>query len=187
MHRRTFDALMSVAGLILTVVLLVAGGLMLWAHNFVESQVSEQLTAQKIFFPPKGNEEYKDPDVAPIEKYAGQQLTTGQQARGYAENFIGVHLKHMAGGKTYAELSSEAQADPDNQELAGKVNTLFKGETLKGLLLNAYAFSQMGVIALYGAIAAFVGAALMLILSLLGLRHSRKAPADDTVMVGGSA
>ena len=99
-----------------------------------------------------------------MNKYAGQQLTTGAQAETYADHFIANHLKVIGGGKTYSQLSTEAQADPTNTNLAATVETVFKGQTLRGLLLNAYAFDTMGTIAGIAAIAAFAGAALMLML-----------------------
>ena len=185
MRRRTFDALLATSGLIVAAVLVAAGGLLTWAHSFVADQVTTQLSAQQIYFPPKG-EATADPKIGPyINKYAGQQLTTGEQARAYADHFIAVHIEEMTGGKTYAQLSTESRANPDDQELAGMVATVFKGETLRGLLLNSYAFWQMGQIALYGAIAAFAGAALMLVLSLLGFAHLRRVPATQEVLVGG--
>ena len=88
--------------------------------------------------------------------YAGQQLTTGPQAQTYANNFIGVHLKEVAGGKTYAQVSTEALANPTNAKLAGQVATLFKGETLRGLLLNSYGWWQIGTYAFYAAIGLLV-------------------------------
>ena len=188
MRRRTFDALMTIAGVVLAVVLTVAGGLLFWAHSFVADQVTTQLSSQQIFFPDKGSDALNDPAVKPyLSQYAGQQLTTGPQARAYADHFIAVHLEEMTGGQTYAQLSAKAMANPDDQKLAGLVATVFKGETLRGLLLNAYAFSQMGTIALYGAIASFVGAAVMLLLSLLGAAHLRRVPADEEVRLGAKA
>jgi hypothetical protein len=185
MRRRTFDALMTVAGVVLTVVLTVAGGLLFWAHSFVADQVTTQLSSQQIFFPDRGSDALNDPAVKPyLSQYAGQQLTTGPQARAYADHFIAVHLEEMTGGQTYAQVSAKAMANPDDQKLAGLVATVFKGETLRGLLLNAYAFSQMGTIALYGAIASFVGAAVLLLLSLLGAAHLRRVPADEEVRLG---
>jgi len=56
--------------------------------------------------------------------YAGQQLTTGEQAQVYANNFIGVHLKEVAGGKTYAQVSAEAMATPTNTKRAGSGRAL---------------------------------------------------------------
>jgi len=185
MRRRTFDALMSIAGITLTVVLAVAGGLMFWAHGFVQDQVTTQLSAQKIYFPPKGDEALASKEIGPyLNQYAGQQLTTGAQAKAYADHFINVHLQEMTGGQTYAQLSAKSMANPDDQKLAGLVSTVFKGETLRGLLLNAYAFGQMGTIALYGAIVSFVGAGVMLLLSLLGLAHLQRVPEEAEVKLG---
>jgi hypothetical protein len=183
MRRRTFDALVSVAGIVLAAVLLAAGGLMLWAHSFVDSQVSTQLSAQKIVFPARSNPEFKalpPADAAAMGQYAGQQMTTGAQAEVYANNFIAFHLSKMGG--TYSQLSAKSLAQPNNAKLAALVDTVFKGTTLRGMLLNAYAFWQMGVIALWAAIVAFIGAGLMLILSALGFIHSRRVPASAEIL-----
>ncbi len=176
MNRKTLDRLISWVGLTLTAVLIVAGSLLTWGHNFITHEVKTQLAAQQIFFPAKGSPATAGADFAPMRKYAGQQLTTGAQAETYADHFIAVHLNEIGGGKTYAQLSTEAQAAPTNAKLAATVETVFKGETLRGLLLNAYAFGTMGTIAGIAAIGAFIGALIMLILSGLGLWHSRRAP-----------
>jgi hypothetical protein len=185
MRRRTFDALLAVGGLIVATVLVAAGGLLMWANNFVDDQVTTQLTAQKIFFPEAGSESANDPNVKEyIAPYLGQQVTNGEQARVFADHYIGVHLQEMAGGKTYSELSTISRANPEDEEAAAAVQTAFRGETLRGLLLNAYAFWKMGQIALFGAIAAFAGAALLLVLSILGLVHLRRTPAEQEVRLG---
>jgi hypothetical protein len=109
--------------------------------NFATSQVRDQLTAQQIYFPAAGSPALKAlpaADAAAMSVYAGQQLTTGVQAETYAEHFIAVHLNEIAGGQTYAQVSAAAQAAPTNTKLAGQVATLFKGSTLRGLLLNSY-------------------------------------------------
>jgi hypothetical protein len=95
-----------------------------------------------------------------------------------------VHLKEIGGGKTYSELSAQAQAHPTDTKLAAQVETVFKGETLRGLLLNAYAFDTMGSIAGIAAIAAFVAAVVMLVLSALGLWHAGRVKPTDTVFTG---
>jgi len=122
-----------------------------------------------------------------MRQYAGQQLTTGAQAETYADHFIAVHLREIGGGKTYAQLSAQAQTNPTDTKLAATVDTMFKGETLRGLLLNAYAFGTMGTIAGFAAIAAFIGAAIMLLLSGLGLRHSRRLAAPQPGRVSDTA
>jgi hypothetical protein len=183
MRRRTFDALAGVGGLVLAAVLLVAGGLLLWGHNFVDNQVSTQLTAQKIVFPTTSNAEFKalpPADAAAMGQYAGQTMTTGAQAKVYADNFIAFHLSKMGG--TYSQLSAASLAQPNNAKLAALVNVVFKGTTLRGLLLNAYAFWQIGVIALWGAIVSFIGGGLLLILSILGFVHSRRVSPTEEFM-----
>lgn len=182
MKRTTLDKLVSSVGLIVAAVLLAAGGMLTWANNFVSTQVHDQLAAQKIFFPPKGSDAIKGPEFKDMQQYAGQQLTTGAQAKVYANSFIGVHLKEIGGGQTYAQLSSQALANPNDTALAAKVNTMFKGETLRGLLLNAYAFGTMGTIAGIAAIVSFVAAGGLLLLSVLGLWHSRRAKVETTVL-----
>jgi hypothetical protein len=183
MRRKTFDALMTSAGLVLAVVLVIAGGLLLWAHSFVNDQVQTQLSAQKIFFPKAGSEGLQDPAIKPyLEKYAGQQLVTGAQAEAYANHYIAVHVAASSGGLTYAELSDKARANPTDTKLAGQVQSAFKGETLRGLLLNAYAFGKMGQIALIAGIAALAAAGALLLLALLGYAHLRTVNAEVEVM-----
>jgi hypothetical protein len=188
MRRKTFDALATIAGLVLAVVLAVAGGLMLWGHNFVDSQVRTQLAAQKIVFPAAGSPQLKalpTADRTAMLAYAGQQLVTGQQAEVWADHYIAVHLREIAGGKTYAELSGAyqqmtpaQQASPAGQALNTKVQIVFRGETLRGLLLNAYAFGEMSYILFIASIVSFAAAALLLILSGLGVAHLRRTPEE---------
>jgi len=168
------DTVLTAGGLVMVVVLLVAGGLLVWAHNFVDNEIHDQLAAEQIYFPAANSPAVAGSEFAAMRQYGGQQLTTGAQAEVYADHFIAVHLQTIGGGKTYAQLSTEAQADPTNTKLAATVNTVFKGETLRGLLLNAYAFGTMATIALIAAVAAFVGAGLMLVLSGFGVRHIRQ-------------
>jgi hypothetical protein len=184
MRRRTFDALATTAGLVIAAILLVAGGLLLWGHNFVSDQVHTQLAAQKIYFPPAGSAPIKAlpaTDAKAMTAYAGQLMTTGAQAQTYADHFIAVHLREIGGGKTYSQLATASLAQPKNAALAAQVQTVFRGETLRGLLLNAYGFWQMGQIMLIGAIVSFVGAALLLILAGLGFAHLRRAAPESEV------
>lgn len=183
MSRRTFDMLLSSVGIVLTGVLIVAGALGFWGYKFANGNVHDQLAAQKIFFPAKGSPALAAPEIGKyLNKYAGQQLTTGAQAEAYADHFIAVHVKEIAGGQTYAQVSGKALANPTDQQLQGQVATLFKGETLRGMLLNAYAFWKIGQLALIGSIVSFALAALMGMLSLLGFRHFRHAPASEQIL-----
>ena len=187
MKRKTFDAILTLVGLGITIFLLVAGGLGLWAYNFANSNVHNQLAQQGITFPPaaafqnaKVGTEITPSMIPVISQYAGQQLTTGKQAEAYADHFIAVHLQEIGGGKTYAQLSAEAMAlpkgSPEYTAAEAKVQTVFQGTTLRGLLLEAYAFWQMGQIALYAAIACFVLALIMLVFTIFGFVHWRRTP-----------
>jgi len=185
MRRKTFDALVSVGGLVLAAVLLVAGVLLLWGHSYANNQVATQLSAQKIVFPTTSNAEFKilpAADRAAMGAYAGQSMTTGAQAKTYADHFIAVHLNIMGKGQTYSQLSGESLAQPKNVALAGLVQTVFRGTTLRSMLLEAYGFWQIGQIALFGAIASFIGAGLLLILSAIGLVHERRVPAEAEML-----
>ena len=142
---------------LMVLVLGFCAGFLFWGSGFVNGMVHDQLVAQKISFPAAS--EIKtggalDPAEFPAEirAYAGQQVDNGDKARVYANDFIGIHLDKVANGKTFSEVSAAAQADPKNTTLAAQANTLFKGETLRGLLLYAWGWSQVGLYALYAAI-----------------------------------
>ena len=173
--RKTIDKVFVLLGAAMATVLLVVGGLAWHAYDFAKSSVSTELSAQHIFFPPKGSPAIAAlpaADQTAMNKYAGEQLSDGAQAKVYADNFIAVHLSEVAGGQTYSQISAASLADPANAQLKQQAQTLFQGETLRGLLLgDGYAYWTFGQIAQYAAITAFAGAAVMAVLVLLGLRH----------------
>ena len=181
MRRRTFDGLAVTAGLLIAGLLLVAGGLLTWGHNFVTNEVRTQLAAQKIVFPPADSPAVKGAQFAPMRQYGGQLMTTGAQAQVYADHFIAVHLAEIGGGQTYAQLSAKALANPKDAALAAQVQTMFRGETLRGLLLNAYAFGTIAQIMLWAAIAAFAGAGLLLLLAIFGFIHLRRTAPEAEI------
>jgi hypothetical protein len=188
MRRRTFDALMTTGGLVLAVILLVAGGLLTWAHGFVNDNVHSQLAAQKIAFPAAaGIKAQNDAEITKyVTPYAGQAVDNGQKAQVFADHYIKVHLTKVAGGKTYSEVSGAFLAmkptDPNYATVAQQRQTLFMGETLRGLLLNAYGFGKMGEIAAIGAIVSFITAGVMLLLSALGFWHLRRGSPEAEVL-----
>lgn len=185
--RATFDKVTSWAGLLLVAVLLIAGSLLTWANSFVGNQVHDQLAEQHITMPTSksGLAELPSADRAALEKYAGQPLTSGPQAKAYADHFIRVHMDAASNGQTYSEVSGQyieqctstpkAAATNACQDLGSLRQTLFMGDTLRGLLLYGYAFATIGSIAGYGAIVAFGAAALLLVLVGFGFWHSRRA------------
>jgi len=177
-RRKTVDKILTSLGLVITITLVLFGGLALWAYVFTETNVHNELAAQKIYFPAKGSAALADPQIGPyLNKYAGQQLLTGDQAKAYADHFIAVHLSKVADGQTYAQVSTQLQADPTNAQLKQESQTLFQGETLRGLLLgDAYAFSTIGHIAEIAAIVCFAAAAVMFIFVLLGIWHISTLP-----------
>ena len=188
MRRKTFDALASTGGLVLALILVVAGGLLLWGHSFADDNVRTQLSQQKIFFPSQeGIAAQRNAEITKyVTPYAGQQVTNGEQAQVFADHYIKVHMTGMADGKTYSQVSEEWLAmdpqDPKYGEVGQLRQSLFMGETLRGMLLNAYAFWKLGQIALIGAWTAFIGAGVMLLLSALGFWHLRRVSPETEVL-----
>jgi hypothetical protein len=161
-------------------ILAFVSGFAFWASSFATSTVHDQLAAQQIYFPAAGSAALtalpKADDTA-MTVYAGQELLTGQQAETYANNFINVHLGEIGAGQTYSQLSAAAQADPTNTKLAGEVATIFKGTTLRSMLLNAYGWGQIGQFAGYAAIGLLVAAIAVLgafLFEIFSLVTSRK-------------
>jgi hypothetical protein len=148
----TSVATVAAAGMIVLGALAVVGG------HYDKQVVRDQLAPQKIFFP--------KPATNPgLGSYAGQQVLTGSQAKLYAQKQIGVDLTKVAAGKTYSQVSAEWIAGGmKSAKLAGERTTLFTGETLNGLLLGAWGWSVVGMIAtLAGWILIVLGAALFLL------------------------
>ena len=164
-----------IIGSVLFLVLSVGGGLLMWGSNFSHNMVHNQLVEQKIQFPAKGSPGLDPKEFPGLQRYAGQSVDNGPKAKAYADQFIKVHLKGIANGQTYSQVSSAALADPKNTKLAGEVQTLFRGETLRGLLLYAWGWSVVGEIALWVAYASLLGAVAVLLALIAGfLGHERQ-------------
>jgi hypothetical protein len=153
MRRFSSRTWLAAASAALAAVLLIVGGLTLWGSAYVHNTVQSQLAAQQITFPPaaafahpKAGTEITPSMIPSVSQYAGQQLLTGQQAEAYADHFIAQHISNMGAGKTYAQLSAESIAQPSNTALAATVNTVFKGETLRSMLLGAYGWWKISQI-----------------------------------------
>jgi hypothetical protein len=179
-RRRTFDLVLTLAGAVVTVVLIVAGALLFWGYSFANDNVHSQLAEQEIYFPTRAQLDHPDGKevtaamVPYLMPYAGQQVLTGAQAQAYADHFIAVHLSEMPYGGVYSKVSAASQAQPTNTALSAQANTVFKGTTLRGLLLEAYSFWTFGQIALVASIVSFCLAAVMAMLTLLGFVHWRR-------------
>ena len=196
-RRRTIDSLLTAGGAVFAVVLFIAGGLLMWGSNFAEDYVYDELSSQNIVFPPAAAlEEEGRTDLV---QYADETVDTGTEAEAYA-SFIDGHLANVAEGQTYADLgapereanaaveeatASGAPADEvaaleaDAATITGQRNTLFKGETLRGLLLSAFAWSTVGRIAGIAAWAAFAAGAVMVVLVGMGVRHHHKVVTNE--------
>ena len=160
MRRTTFDALLTVAGLGLAIILLIAGGLLAWGHNFTTTQVHNQLAAQKIYFPANNSPAIKAPQFAAMHQYAGQQLTTGPQAEVWANDFMRIHLLAMP---TYDQAATIARAHPTNAADQATWNTVFMGTTDRAMLLNAYGWWTVGTYTSFAAIGLAVAAFAVLV------------------------
>jgi hypothetical protein len=195
MKRRTLDILFSLGGVLLAGLLLVAGIVLTSNANFANNYVKSQLSQQNITFKTADTLTAEEKKSACLVKYAGQKLATGKQAECYANEFIGLHLKSTADGKTYAELgdvqsglrtqitAAQKNNDPSLANLQKQLTdatasreTVFKGETLRGLLLTSYGFSEFGNKAAQAATVAYIAAALLALLGIAGFVHAFVTP-----------
>lgn len=193
MKRITFDKIVTFVGFGLAVFLLIAAGLLNWGATFASGTVASQLEAQQITLPAENGDPKADAATVAFFKENGNQImSTGKQAQMYADHYIGFHLSGMP---TYAAASGISRAaggalaaDPTNLELqaaaakaSATVETVFKGESLRGMLLNAYAFGTLGSIAAIAAKVTLGGALFMFIFVVLGLLHIRRTSSDAVI------
>ena len=183
MRRKSFDALASAGGVLLTLVLVTAGILLFWGYSYANNSVSSQLAAQKIIFPTRA--EITPAEAPYLDQYAGKLMTTGAEAEAYANHYIAVHLNEITGGQTYAQLSAKAMTltpgTPAYSAAQSQLTLVFQGTTLRGMLLNAYGWWQVGQITLLSAFASFVAAVIAAALSIMGVWHFRKVPVDEEI------
>ena len=168
MNRKLLDQLLTAAGLLVMVLMIIGGSLALWGQSFATSQIRSQLIQEKIFFPKAGSQGFDASEYPTLQQYAGTQVDSGDKAKAYADDYIWHHMMKASGGKTYAEVMALSMANPTDAKLSGLKTMLFQGDMLRSSLLTAYAFSRFGLIAQYVALACFAGAAIMLVLVLLG-------------------
>jgi len=152
--------------------ILLVGVLAIVAGIYTRDVVHDQLAPQKIYFPEKGEE--LPPE---LNQYAGQQVDTGPEAKAYADDYIGAHLEGIGGGKSYSEVSAAFMADPNNKELAQQRQTMFMGETLRGMLLNAWGWGTLGTVATIGGVILILIGLVLLLIPLLAGREGRRAAA----------
>lgn len=179
MNRKVWDQLVSTAGVVLAVALIVLGGLAIYGGNFGQQNVRDRLEPQKVFFAPY--DAMTPTEQQEVGDFAGQQVVNGTQAEAFSR-YIAGHLAGVNDGKTYAETSAAARAeglDPDTAaDLQAKADVLFKGETLRSILLNAYGWWTVSTIALFSGYVMVIAGILFAILAFLGFRHARRAAAE---------
>jgi hypothetical protein len=199
MKRRTLDIMFSAGGVALAALLLIGGMVLTSNANFAKTYVRNQLAQQQITFKPKNALTAEEAKQACLVKYAGRKLTSGKQAECYANNFVGLHLESIAGGRTYAQLGDDqtalkaqiAAAQTANPtavqalqkqlaDLTTNRTTVFQGETIRGLLLTSYGFSVFGVKGSQVATVAYSVAGLLFLLSIAGFAHAFRTPATET-------
>lgn len=192
MKRRTFDKLVSFVGLGFAVLLFIFAGLLNYGASFANDNVQSQLENQNIAFP--GEEGLPANTKDQLMKWAGMQVTTGEMAKDYSDLYILEHMNASAAavmGKpaTYSEVSGAYMGlvkggSTDTAKIAqlGELRqTLFMGNTLRGMLLQAYAFGIFGVVAGYAALASLLGGILFLVLAIAGFAHIRQTPEDAMI------
>jgi hypothetical protein len=181
MNRKVWDQLVSGAALVIAVVLIVVGAAAVYGGNFGRQNVSDRLTPEKVSFPPLSA--MTATEKTEVGAFAGQQVTTGPQAEAFSR-YIRGHLAEVNDGKTYSETSAAARAeglDPKvAADLAAKADVLFKGETLRSILLNAYGWWTVATIALWAGWFMIAAGIALLVLAILGFRHARRVQAELT-------
>jgi hypothetical protein len=178
MNRKVWDQIVSASAAVIAVAMIVLGGFAIYGGNFGRDNVQTRLEPQNITFPPL--DAMTPEEQQAVGEFAGQQVTTGAQAEAFSR-YIGGHLAAVNDGKTYSETSAAARVEglaPDvAAELQGKADTLFKGETLRSILLNAYGWWTVATIALYAGYAMVAMGIVLGALALLGFRHAKRADA----------
>lgn len=183
--RRFVDLMISWSGGVMALLLMALGAAAIFGGSFAVSNVRERLAPQNITFPPA--EAMSPEEKAELGAFAGATVDTGTEAEAFSR-YIGGHLADVNEGASYSETSSESRAyaaavgekptaaeTATMAELSGKVDTLFKGETLRGMLLNAYGWWTVGVITMWAGIGAALAGLLLAVFVGLGFRHARKA------------
>ena len=182
--RRFIDLMISWSGAVIALVLVTIGAAAIYGGSFALSNVRDRLAPQNITFPPA--EAMSDFDKAEgLTPFAGQKVDIGTEAEAFSR-YIGGHLVDVNEGATYSETSSESRAYADEvgedptaaesatmAELSGKIDTLFKGETLRGMLLNAYGWWTVGQITMWAGIGVAIAGLFLAMFVGLGFLHAR--------------
>ena len=201
MKRRTLDMIFSAGGIAVAILLVLLGFVFKTNADFADSYVHDQLAEQKISFTAAEFLSDEEKTSSCLIENAGTPLDSGKKAECYANDYIGMHLKGIGGGETYATIGAiqtkakTALADAtaanasnvvvlkaDLDKITGQRETMFKGETLRGLLLTSYGFSIFGEKAALAGMLSFLGAIVMLLASVAGFIHAFSTPKDKVAL-----
>ena len=201
MKRRTLDIIFSSGAVAVAVLLVLLGFVFKGNADFADRYVGDQLSEQRISFTAAEFLSDEEKQSTCLVNYAGTPLDSGKKAECYANDYIGGHLKNIGGGETYASLgpiqtaaktaytdavaanaSNVDELKADYDKVTGQRETMFKGETLRGLLLTSYGFSIFGEKAALAALLAFIGAAVMALAGLAGFAHAFSKSGDKVVL-----
>lgn len=187
--RSLLDRIVSVTGAIMAFALVALGAAAIYGGSFALDNVRDRLEPQGIAF--SAASEMTAEEKALVGDFAGQKVDTGTEAEAYSR-LIGLHVSEIAGGETYASLGGplfaleaqieEAQAagkdttamEAELAGLRGQRDTVFKGETLRAVLLNAYGWWVVGQITLYVGYGAVAVGILLALFAAFGFRHAKK-------------
>ena len=191
----------SAGGVAVAILLVLLGFVFKTNADFADSYVHDQLAQQKISFTAAEFLSDEEKTSSCLIENAGTPLDSGKKAECYANDYIGMHLKGIGGGETYATIGAiqtkaktaladataanatnvvELKADLD--KITGQRETMFKGETLRGLLLTSYGFSIFGEKAALAGMLSFLGAIVMLLASVAGFIHAFSTPKDKVAL-----
>lgn len=196
MNKKVVTTLVAAGLAIAAVALFVFGAVLGDRGNYAVDEVKAQLSEQKINIPPKSSPALEGKEYDVLRAYAKDKpvlITTGGQAKAYADHFIRVHLREM--GQTYSEASDVARAarteadaatkanapdaatlDAKAKGLEAKVQTLFRGESLRGMLLNAWGWWLQGRYALTASIYLYVFGVIALVCAGVAVMIGRGKP-----------
>jgi hypothetical protein len=148
---------------------LLVGGFAIWMGGFVRDNIQDELSSQQISFPTLDAMTEHELAIEGMEENASKPLENGNQAKVYA-SYILLHMNESAEeagypGATYATIGpvqrelradlaaaeeagdqaaiDEAQAELD--EVTGLRNSMLNGSNLRGQLLSAYGWDQVGI------------------------------------------
>lgn len=201
MKRKTLDIIFSAGAVAVAILLVLLGFVFKTNADFADKYVGQQLTDQRINFTAAEFLSDEEKASACLVDYAGTPLDSGKKAECYANEYIGLHLQNIGGGETYASLgpiqsaAKTAYADAvkanatnvdalkaDMDKITGQRDTMFKGETLRGLLLTSYGFSIFGEKAALAALLAFIAAAILALAGLAGFVHAFSKSGEKVVL-----